>query len=165
MRERHTVRLLVIDERDRILLFEIEEASVYDPTVDAGPSRRRYWITPGGGVEPGEDDRAAGLRELWEETGIRRDDLGPCVWERDHLLVWDGEPLRMRERFHLIRVPAGEIALDHQTIWEREIYRSHHWWTADELTASTAFLFPAALRTRIAPLLAGAIPDCPIVID
>src|SRR5687768_11841880 len=30
----------------------------------------RHWDFPKGHVDPGEDDLAAALRELWEETGI-----------------------------------------------------------------------------------------------
>ena len=165
MRERHTVRLLVIDDRDRVLLFEIEDPGVWDPAVETGPIRRRFWITPGGGIEPGEDDRAAGARELWEETGIRRDNLGQCVWESDHTLVWDGEPLRMIERYYLVRAPASEITLDHQTDDERAAYRSHRWWTVDELLSSDALICPAALRTRLAPLLSNPLLNRPIQID
>ena len=29
-----------------------------------------WWQMPQGGVDPGEDPRAAALRELWEETGV-----------------------------------------------------------------------------------------------
>ena len=32
---------------------------------------RGLWSVPGGRVEPGEDDAAALVREMWEETGLR----------------------------------------------------------------------------------------------
>lgn len=163
MRERQTVRLLVIDERDRILLFAVEDDSIAEPNERS--HRGVFWITPGGGVEPGEDDRATGRRELWEETGIEREDFGPCVWDHDHVLVWNGEPVRFRERYYLTRVPTGAIALDHLTDVERTAYRAHRWWTAGEIVASDALIFPTALRTRLAPLLAGQIPNRPISLD
>ena len=40
------------------------------------------WHAPGGGVEPGEDDRTAAVREFLEETG-RTIEVGPLVWDRD----------------------------------------------------------------------------------
>jgi ADP-ribose pyrophosphatase YjhB (NUDIX family) len=54
--------VLVFDESDALLLY-----LTYGVSHDVPPR----WITPGGGLEPGEDFRAAGERELFEETGLR----------------------------------------------------------------------------------------------
>lgn len=62
VRRRATARVLVLDESDALLLF-----LTYGVSHEVPPR----WITPGGGVEPGEDFRAAGERELFEETGLR----------------------------------------------------------------------------------------------
>ena len=59
---RSTARVLLIDETDAVLLF-----LTYGVSHDVPPR----WITPGGGLEPGEDFRAAGERELFEETGLK----------------------------------------------------------------------------------------------
>jgi hypothetical protein len=77
----------------------------------------------------------------------------------------DGELLRMRERYYLIRVSTHEIALDHQTDLERTVYRAHRWWSADEIADSREVMYPTALRTELAPLLAGVIPARPIRIE
>jgi 8-oxo-dGTP pyrophosphatase MutT (NUDIX family) len=62
VRRRATARVLVFDETDALLLY-----LTYGVSHDVPPR----WITPGGGVEPGEDFRTAGERELFEETGLR----------------------------------------------------------------------------------------------
>ncbi len=41
----------------------------------------QYYVTLGGGVEPGETVQQAAMREGTEETGLRFE-LGPLLWER-----------------------------------------------------------------------------------
>jgi 8-oxo-dGTP diphosphatase len=67
------VGALVHDERGRLLLVR-----------RAHPPAQGTWSLPGGRVEPGEDDAAAVVREVAEETGLRVEP-GPVagVVERD----------------------------------------------------------------------------------
>ena len=69
MRRRLSARFLILDETDRILLFRF----VYKRGPLAGQD---FWGTPGGGVEGDETLEQAALRELVEETGLRRDSVG-----------------------------------------------------------------------------------------
>lgn len=52
-----TVRVLVVRDDGKVL-------AVVDPNDS------QHVGLPGGGIEPGESDAAAALRELWEETGL-----------------------------------------------------------------------------------------------
>ena len=79
-------RVLLIDPSDRILLLK---ANVPD---------QDFWLTPGGGLEPGESFESGALRELCEETGLRDVTLGPCVWMRTHVFPWDGKVYKQQER-------------------------------------------------------------------
>lgn len=58
---RRAVRVLVVDETGHVLMIH-----GHDPHR----SERSYWYSIGGGVDDGEDERAAAVREVWEETGL-----------------------------------------------------------------------------------------------
>jgi 8-oxo-dGTP pyrophosphatase MutT (NUDIX family) len=59
--ERPSGRVIAVDPDGCVLLFRIE-----DPLNDKPP----IWITPGGGLEPGESPADGAVREFYEETGI-----------------------------------------------------------------------------------------------
>jgi len=67
--ERENVRAAVVDEQNRILLLRY------------GDEYGRWWVTPGGGRERGEDDEQTLRRELEEEIGLVGFQLGPLLWE------------------------------------------------------------------------------------
>jgi TDG/mug DNA glycosylase family protein len=67
--ERENVRAAVVDEQERILLLRY------------GDEYGRWWVTPGGGRERGEDDEQTLRRELEEEIGLVGFRLGPLLWE------------------------------------------------------------------------------------
>lgn len=162
MRIRPTVRLLVVDQQQRILLFKFEDTIPLHPAL---PDLTIYWVSPGGGVEPDETHEQAAIRELWEETGIQVDAVGPWVWSRDRVLRFPDESVLLRERYYLVPVTTAEVLLTNLLPYERDVYRDHRWWTPDEIERTDEVFLPIGLAGLLRPLLAGNIPSAPITLS
>ena len=144
--ERPAARIVLLDDADRVLLFEgADPARTHEP----------FWFTVGGGVEPGEELRAAAVRELHEETGLRlgEDALVGPVWVRDVLFSFDGTPYASREWFFLARCGNG-LVVDTSGFDDVEVATvlRHRWWSAEELRRTPEVFYPL----QLAELLAAA---------
>ncbi len=122
-RLRRAVRALVVRADDAVLLVHFHFAS-----------GAQVWALPGGGIERGETDEEAIRRELAEEVGVHRFQLGPVVWTRTHVFELSPEFDGQHERVFLVRIdePPGEPGLTVDELRSESVTGSR-WWTEGEL--------------------------------
>jgi 8-oxo-dGTP pyrophosphatase MutT (NUDIX family) len=154
-RERLSARVVLVDRQDRVLLVRLVDDGSIDVPGDAPPPT--YWVTPGGGVEPGEVLEAAARREVFEETGITTFDLGPVLFERRVDLVLHQEPITQVEHYFAAWVEQATTSLDHLDPLEDGVLVEHRWWHRWELDADDRVetIYPRS----IARLTAAAIAE------
>lgn len=159
---RASARLVILDPADRVLLFQVEGPVGRDP---ARPDRRLFWMTPGGGVEPGEDFPATAARELAEETGIAAP-IGPLLAERRREVVLGRShglvPGMVHERYFLVRAPVAAIDDSGWLDYERQDILDHRWWSLADLGATADLVVPKGLHALLVAMTGGGLPAEPL---
>src|SRR6476620_1127554 len=134
--DRRAVRVLVLDEADRMLLFLDSDLGL-DPVL-------HWWVTPGGGVDPGESDLEAGVRELQEETGLVVDagDLVGPLLTRVVVHGYSDKVVDQVEVFYVVRVASFEVDTAGHTEEELLTVADIRWWTLADRATTTEDVSP-----------------------
>jgi 8-oxo-dGTP pyrophosphatase MutT (NUDIX family) len=147
----------VVDRDERILLLRaIVDASVM------------VWLTPSGGIEPGESLLTAVRRELLEEVGLTVTDEPPHVWHQrfvadGHIDGFDG----VVNDYFLVRTdhftPRGTMTAEQ--LRAEQVY-DHRWWSIDEIQTyeGDAVFAPRRLGKLLPQLLRQGALATPITI-
>lgn len=136
----------MIDPSDRLLLL-----CGRDPRAPGA----RWWFTVGGGIEDGEDQIQAAVREVWEETRLRLSAarLGPVVWTRHTLFSVDGRHFDQHEEYRMARIDDAEAS--DMRIADDEARYGHRWWSVAELADTDETVRPQGMASLLPDVLAG----------
>ena len=134
---REATRVAVIDAERRVLLLH---------TWDPGVKDSEVWELPGGGLKEGEIPSDGARRELYEETGIVADELGPRLGVVETDFQFDGRRYRQRETIFSLWVEREECApAALEPGVERAAHLGHEWVPIEDLRRRRLRLHPRQL--------------------
>ncbi|HET7900400.1 MAG TPA: NUDIX domain-containing protein [Candidatus Nanopelagicales bacterium] len=157
---RRAARVVALSPQGRVLLFE---------GGDPDRPHVRIWHTPGGGVDPGEDDRAAAVREYREETGADIE-VGAHVWDRELRFGFNGALYDQVEVFFVAYVDEHVADTSGHNEIEQLYLGEHRWFSVDDLRAlpradGSVLVAPPDIADRVADLLRDGPPATPVRVE
>lgn len=132
--ERNSSRAIVLNDKNEIFLFQY----VFDYFKDGNIVR----ITPGGGLEPGEDYEDALRREINEEMGIFLKEVPQSSYYRDATYTLkNGENVIAHELFYVIHIESMNLSFRGWTESEKIRMKKGKWWSREEIEKSADEFF------------------------
>jgi 8-oxo-dGTP pyrophosphatase MutT (NUDIX family) len=148
LRHRCAARVIVLDDAGRALLVRGHDADQPD---------RSWWFTVGGGIEPGESELSAAVREAREEAGLEltEEELEGPVMTRAGIFHFFAETCHQDEVFFVARVSRHEPSDAGWTAQERDVLDEMRWLSVAELRAQRVEVFPTVLPDVVEALAHG----------
>lgn len=140
----------MLDSRDRVLLF-----------LTAAPTSVPFarWITPGGGVDPGESHHDAAVRELFEETGLVVEQLEEPIWSHEFPVEFDlADHDSGFAVYYWLHTDTFTPTSEHWTPEEHVDVTEHRWFSLAELESGEYAFEPPELPDLMRRAIEAAQP-------
>lgn len=161
---RQNIRIILLNDINELLLMCIDDSKIKSIR---GKYKGRFWTPIGGQIEANETVLEAAEREVFEETGISREDIefGPVIWFGEFDLILYGKPTHMKQKFIVARTKQKTISLNNLTQDESGKVKHLAWFSLDRIKSSGEIIYPILLPDYLPDIIAGKYPKEPFEIN
>lgn len=161
---RQGVRIILLNEANELLLMCIDDSKIRSI---GGKYEGIFWVLIGGEMEANETVLDAAEREVFEETGIGRDNIkfGPIVWFGEKDLILYGKPTHIKEKYIVARTNKTTLSLANLVAHEAQIVKHLEWFSLKKITNSREIIYPVLLPKYLPDIIAGKYPKEPLEIN
>jgi 8-oxo-dGTP pyrophosphatase MutT (NUDIX family) len=158
---RHTVRVILINRHNQILLQLIDTPHV---TTEKGEYRGPFYTLSGGQIEPRETPQQTAVRELYEETGLKAKfiTLGPIIWHEELKLILFGTPTLLKQKYIVAYTKQINTTSINQENTEKEFTKGLEWLNLTQIQQSPIPIYPSNLAKLLSPILKKHYPKEPL---
>lgn len=163
MNIRNSIKIILLNTKNEILLLGTDDKSI---TNKDKSYNGKFWQMIGGKIEEGEDIKSAATRELFEETGLKPDDIefGNIVWKGELTLIMSGVETLIRQQFITAKTNVTDVTLKNLTPEEKPVAKSLKWFSTDDIKNSKEIIYPVGLDEYLSELLTSGVPEEPVTI-
>lgn len=157
MQIRRSARAVIVNEYGEILLIKF--------SFSRRDGVKTLWVTPGGGLNEGEDFEESLRREIFEETGIKLSQACPWIWTKEMIFEGEEKSFLSYERYYLIQIKKFELDLRNMTTNEKNTFKGYKWWNSEEIKNSSEEFSISNLGELLTEINNGKIPKEPILVE